>query len=226
MANDDYRFSVDFPDSGAADFIQDRLKEKELAQELRERLGDHVIVTRDGSRLFLYAGSEADGRSAAEAVTSLIKQHQAKGEVGQLQRWHPAEKSWESASLPLPQSDAELEAEHQSWEQREAADSREDNLAEWELRIELDSHHDAVELAERLTGEGISPIVRRWKYLLIGAANEDSANALAERLRGELPQGGELKVEPAPVWFYEGAKRHPLRVMFGGLPQPGDQKPA
>jgi hypothetical protein len=226
MANDDYRFQVEFPDGGEADFLEDTLKdEKHLAESLRRVLGDHVIVTRDGSHVFLYAGSEADGNAAAKAVGDLISQNGLEGVVAPLQRWHTVEKQWEDASKPLPETEGEIEAEHQSWEAREAADSAEDNLAEWELRIELGSHHDAVALAKQLEQEGISPIVRRWKYLLVGAANEDTARALAERLRSELPGGAELKVEAAPVWLYEGAKRHPLRTMGGGLAQPGDQEP-
>ena len=46
------------------------------------------------------------------------------------------------------------------------------------------SHRETVKLDKRLHGEGF-PTVRRWKYLLVGAADEDSANALAE---GSVPR--------------------------------------
>jgi len=226
VANDDYRVTVEFGDAEHVKALGERLNEKELAQELREALGDHVIVTRDGPRLFLYAGSDSDSQAAASAVGGLISQHGLDATVTAQERWHPVEMAWEDAGKPLPSSEAEIAAERQSWEARETADSLKDNLAEWEVRLELDSHRDAVELADRLEAEGISPIVRRWKYLLVGAASEDGARELAKRLEAELPTGGEVKVEAAPVWFYEGAKRHPLRSMFGGLARPGDQDPA
>ena len=59
--------------------------------------------------------------------------------------------------------------------------------------MDLASHRDAVEFAERLEAEGIAPIVRRWKYILIGTATEDDARELAERLRGQVPQGATVR---------------------------------
>ncbi len=224
MADDDFRTTIEFTQWEGAHEIAGYLHSKELAQELRERLGDHLVVTRDGNELFLYSATARDGQRTAETVTGLIAQHGFDATVKPLERWHPIEKAWEDASEPLPADGDAAATEHKAWEIREAADSLEDNLAEWEVRIELDSHGGAVELAEKLESEGISPIVRRWKYLLVGAANEDGARELAQRLEGELPSGGEVKVEPAPVWFYEGVSRHPISAMFGGLPQPGDQK--
>src|SRR3989304_5541218 len=52
----------------------------------------------------------------------------------------------------------------------------------------LESHPDPVALARRLESDGV-PVVRRHTFLLVGAANEDEARALAERLRGEAPAG-------------------------------------
>jgi hypothetical protein len=37
--------------------------------------------------------------------------------------------------------------------------------------------------------------VRRWKYILLGAVNEDAANELAERMRREAPSEAEIRVE-------------------------------
>ncbi|MEX0992798.1 MAG: hypothetical protein WDZ37_02265 [Solirubrobacterales bacterium] len=225
MANDDYRVTVEFSDPEHATHLDRRLHEQELAQELREALGDRLIVTRDGPQVFLYASSESDARAAEQAVGKLVSMHGLDATVKSAERWHPIEKSWEDASKPLPASEAETSAERDRWEQREASDSLEDDIAEWEVRIELDSHHDAVELARKLEGEGISPIVRRWKYLLIGVANEDGARGLALRLEREVPAGAQVSVEAAPVWLYEGAKRHPVWTMFGGLSGPRDQTP-
>ena len=68
------------------------------------------------------------------------------------------------------------------------------------------SHAEAVELAEQLEAEGI-PVTRRWKHLLVGAADEDDANELAERLRAEAPQGAELTVEPSGEMAWEAAPK-------------------
>ena len=108
-------------------------------------------------------------------------------EVSPILRWHPVEEQWEDASAPLPETADQLEAEHQRREQQEAEERATEGYAEWEVRIDLPSHGDAVALAERLEAEGIAPIVRRWKYILIGAATEDDARALAERLRPRRP---------------------------------------
>ncbi len=65
---------------------------------------------------------------------------------------------------------------------------------EFEVRAELNSRHDAVTLTERLRDEGLLP-VRRWRYLLVGATDEDSATELAAHIKTEIPSGGQVKVE-------------------------------
>jgi len=59
----------------------------------------------------------------------------------------------------------------------------------------------------RLEREGYN-VVRRYKYLVVGASDEDKARALARRLHGEVEPGGEL------VW--EVTPQNPFAV-FGGL---------
>ena len=87
--------------------------------------------------------------------------------------------------------------------------------AQWEVRIELGTHEETVTLAERLESEGI-PIVRRHTFLLAGAANEDDARALAERIRGEAPENAKVEVEPGGGMVWEVAPRNPF-TFFGGL---------
>jgi hypothetical protein len=41
--------------------------------------------------------------------------------------------------------------------------------------------------------------VRRWKFLLVGAVNEDGARELAGQIRQEAPPGAAVLVEPAGV---------------------------
>ena len=123
-----------------------------------------------------------------------------------LDQWHPLADEWRPADEPLPGTETELEAELDEAEAQDAADSAASGYAEWEVRIDLPGHSEAVELAERLEGEGV-PVTRRWKHLLVGAADEEDANELAERLRQEAPQGAELTVEPSGEMAWEAAPK-------------------
>jgi len=73
-----------------------------------------------------------------------------------------------------------------------------------------------VALAERLESEGISPIVRRWKYILIGVPTEDGAEELAARIEGEIPEGATVRAEPSAAVGWEITSNNPFS-MFGGF---------
>ena len=68
----------------------------------------------------------------------------------------------------------------------------------FQARAELPSHREAVALARKLEGEGYA-VVRRWKFLIVGASNDDDARALAEHIRQEAPAGAQVTAEPAGV---------------------------
>jgi hypothetical protein len=213
---DDFRIGIEFEDEGNVLHFGRLLSGRELERELRERLGDGVIVTRDGHQMFLYAGSLEQAQAAEKVARGVLAEHGMKAEVSPILRWHPVEERWEDASAPLPQTADQLEAEHQRREQQEAEESRAEGYAEWEVRIDLPNHGDAVAFAERLEGEGIAPIVRRWKYILIGSANEDDARALAERLTAEAPTGATVRAEPSSAVGWELTSQNPF-AMFGGF---------
>jgi hypothetical protein len=211
---DDWRVTVDFDDEGDGMQFAEWLSALELESEERERLGDRVVVSRDGPRVYLYADSEERARAANETVRARID---AEGTAAatSFERWHPVEQEWKDAALPLPQTVDELQAEHERLQEREAAESLARGRAEWEVRIELPTHEETVRLAERLESEGI-PVVRRYTYLLVGAANEDDARELAERLERDLPAGARIEVEPGGGLVWEVAPTNPF-VVFGGL---------
>jgi hypothetical protein len=98
----------------------------------------------------------------------------------------------------MPQTEAEREAEHQRLVDADTAESQATGQAQWEVRVELGSHRQAVALARKLEGEGLA-IVRRWKFLLVGATNEDEARELAEQIRPQVPADAAVKVEMAGV---------------------------
>ena len=211
---DDWRVTVDFDDEGDGTQFAEWLGALELESEERERLGDRVVVSRDGPRVYLYADSEERARAAHETVSARIDAEGTAAATA-FERWHPVEQEWRDASLPLPETVDELEAEHERLQEREAAESLEKGRAGWEVRIEFPSHEETVRLAERLETEGI-PVVRRYTFLLAGAANEDDARDLAERLERDLPAGARIEVEPGGGLVWEVAPANPFAV-FGGL---------
>jgi hypothetical protein len=218
---DDYRIAVEFEDEGNILHFGRFLRERKLEKELREQLGDGVVVTHDGPHVFLYASTPEQARAAEWAVREVLNHHQMNAKVSPVLRWHPVEERWEDVSIPLPQTGEEVATEHERQEEEEAEDSRTRGYAEWEVRVDLPTHRDAVELAERLEAEGISPLVRRWKYLLIGTATDDDARALAERIRAEVPDGADVKAEPSAAVGYEATGRNPFAAFGGFGPGPG-----
>jgi hypothetical protein len=211
---DDWRVTVDFDDEGDGAQFAERLAAFELEAEERERLGDRVIVSRDGPRVFLYTDAEERARAVHETVSARIES-EGLSAVTAFERWHPVEQAWKDASVAMPRTDEQLEAEHERLQEREAAESLETGRSQWEVRVELASHEDTVALAERLESEGI-PLVRRYTFLLAGAVNEDDARALAERLERGVPEGARIAVEPGGGLVWEVTPSNPFAV-FGGL---------
>ena len=211
---DDWRVTVDFDDEGDGAQFAERLAAFELEAEERERLGDRVIVSRDGPRVFLYTDAEERARAVHETVSARIES-EGLSALTAFERWHPVEQAWKDASVAMPRTDEQLEAEHERLQEREAAESLETGRSQWEVRVELASHEDTVALAERLESEGI-PLVRRYTFLLAGAVNEDDARALAERLEREVPEGARIAVEPGGGLVWEVTPSNPFAV-FGGL---------
>jgi hypothetical protein len=211
---DDWRVTIDFDDEGDGTQFTEWIAALELEAEERNRLGDRVAVSRDGARVFLYTDSEAPARAVHETAQARIES-EGQSALTALERWHPVEQAWKDVSVPLPQTEEELRAEHERLQEREAAESLAKGRAEWEVRIELPSHEETVALAERLESEGI-PVVRRYTFLLVGALNEDDAHGLAERLEREAPAEARIEVEPGGGLVWEVAPRNPF-VVFGGL---------
>jgi hypothetical protein len=108
----------------------------------------------------------------------------------------------------MPETDEQRALER---EQHEEAAEREPPSRweyQWEVRVDLPSLRETLDFAARLANEGIDSR-RHWKYLLVGAASEERANELAERIRGEAPEGSTVGVvtagAPHPVFVFIGA---------------------
>jgi hypothetical protein len=211
---DDWRVTIDFDDEGDGTQFTEWLAAVQLEADERHELGDRVVVSRDGPRVFLYADSEGQARSVYQTAQARIES-EGRSAATVLERWHPVEQTWKDASVPLPETAQEVRDEHERAQEREAAESLEKGRAAWEVRIELPTHEDTVALAERLESEGV-PVVRRHTFLLAGALNEDDAHALAKRLEAEAPKGARIEVEPGGGVVWEIAPENPFAV-FGGL---------
>ncbi len=212
--NDDWRLQIDPKEDAHAARLLDRLDASGLQHELSDAFHDRVILSRDGPRVFLYAGTREQAEAASKLIDSLAEQHGWTLST-ELRHWHPIAEDWEDPESPLPDSEAARKAEREEEIAAERKLVAERGYPEFEVSIELSSRHDAVSLAARLGGEGFST-VHRWRYVLVGAVDEDSAEELAERLRSETPQGSQVKVEGTWKVAWRESRRNPFAVM-GGL---------
>jgi hypothetical protein len=193
----DWRVTISLPSQAHAEQARKSLSEREVEQDVRHRLGRNVVVGSGDSQIFLYAGTEVAAGEAEQAARDVLGQLGIEAEVT-LDRWHPIEEEWRSPDEAMPRTEAERHAEHERLEDAETADSVAAGSALWQARAELGSHRDAVALAGTLQGEGY-PVVRRWRFLIVGANNEDDAQALAEHIRQEAPADARVSAEPAGV---------------------------
>jgi hypothetical protein len=192
--SDDWRIRVELGESAHAENLLGRLglglgsdEAKRLAEELE---GRRLAVSNDEDTVFVYVDSPAEAQRAQGIVEAELQDVGIQGEVI-TEHWLPDEERWSG------------EAPGETWEQEEL----ERGFAPWEVRVELPSHREADELADRLESEGYD-VARRWRYLIVGASSEEEARGLATRLHGTAEPGGEA------VW--EVAPQNPFAV-FGGL---------
>ena len=192
--NDDWRIRVEL-EEGNAERLLERLgldlsfEARQLAEDLE---GRRLVVSRDDDTLFVYAGSRAEAERARAVVEAELRELGAEGRVGPIEHWLAGEDRWDDE--PPQQFEAEQ-------------DVLEQGLSPWEVRLETASAQEAEALARKLEAEG-HRVVRRDRYVLVGANSEDEARELAKRLHGEAEASGEL--------VYETLPQNPF-VIFGGL---------
>jgi hypothetical protein len=192
---DDWRIRIVLPEEAQAESLLGRLgldlgtdEAKRLAQELE---GRRLAVSRDGNELFVYASTPAEAERARGIVEAELADEGVEASTSTVERWLHDEERWTG------------EPPQETWEEEEL----ERGYAPWEVRVEREAHAEARELADELEREGYN-VVRRWRYLIVGAASEEEARDLAQRVHGEVEPGGEL------VW--EVTPQNPFAV-FGGL---------
>jgi hypothetical protein len=195
---DDWRIRIELPEEAQAESLLGRLgldlgtdEAKRLAQELE---GRRLAVSRDGNELFVYASTPAEAKRARGIVEAELADEGVEASTSTVERWLHDEERWTG------------EPPQETWEEEEI----ERGYAPWEVRVERATHAEARELADELEREGYD-VVRRWRFLIVGAGSEEEARDLAQRVHGEVEPGGEL------VW--EVTPQNPFAV-FGGLGGP------
>jgi hypothetical protein len=212
--NDDWRVQVTCPTGATAADLGEQLRAGEFQHNLQDTAGERVVVSVDGHELFLYAGTRAQAQRAAEAVRSLAASSSVTVRT-ELRRWHPVSEEWVDADLTLPESQSAVAAEHAEVIAAEDEEQAHLRHSEYEVRVGTGSHRATLELADALRQQGI-PCLRRWRFLLVGAADEDAANALAERIRALAPADAKIQVEASYDTVLAEGPANPFAV-FGGL---------
>jgi phosphoenolpyruvate synthase/pyruvate phosphate dikinase len=192
--NDDWRIRVELEEAHAEGVLE-RLgldlsfEARKLAEELE---GRRLVVSRDEDTLFVYAGSRVEAERARDIVQAELREAGAQGRVGPIEHWLAGQDRWDDE----PAQEFEPEQEVLS-----------EGLSPWEVRLEAGSPEEAETLAAELAADGYS-VVRRYRFVLVGADSEETARELAKRLHGEAEASGEL--------VYETLPQNPF-VIFGGL---------
>jgi hypothetical protein len=209
MTDDDWRVELDVPEHHG---LLDTVREHRLVKEARQRLGDDVVVTMDDDRLYAYAGSQELAREIERRLQELAAARKLEQASVTVTRWHPEEQRWEPLSDPLPSSSTEHDAERKARDAAQEAEARQRGYPEWEVRIEMAEHDAAQDVERRLKSQGMS-VVCRARVVVVGCASEDDANALAQRLQGEIPEAQRITAEGSAAVAMD--EINPLSVITG-----------
>jgi hypothetical protein len=182
MAHDDWRIRIELP--GGHERLLERLglvdsDAEDLAEELREA---RLAVTHDDDTVFVYADSAGQAERARAVVEKELGEEGLEAREVRIEHWLADEDRWDDEP-PGPTVDEEVASR---------------GYAPWEVRVECDSHGAARELAEQLEREGWS-VVRRFRYMIVGAESREQAEELAKRLHGTVEPGGEVVWEVLPT---------------------------
>src|SRR3954468_8793087 len=194
-SRDEWRVEVALDGAEHADTLSAALHDLQLDDEARKLLGGSVIVTRDGSFIFVYAWHQDSAQEAERVVKHIMEDEGLVGQV-RLMRWHPVAEEWKDAEEQLPDDEAALADEMRENEVQGEVDA---SYGEFPGEVVIEPPHirDTFKLAGQLRGEGL-PVKRRFRYLLVGANTEDDAIELGKRLEGEVPEDSHVGVRGNP----------------------------
>ena len=100
MAADEFRVEVNLDDEAHGHPFSERLSALDLDDEVAEKLGDRVIVTRDGAKMFVYTQSREAVEEAERVVNETLLEDGLVAEVRRT-RWNPGAGDWTDADAPV-----------------------------------------------------------------------------------------------------------------------------
>src|SRR6516165_2838509 len=109
--SDDWRLTIDVHEPSRARRLMDRLDASELEHELESSFQDRVVVSRENTTLYCYAGTREQAERAESLARRLAAENDWQVDIA-LHRWNPTAERWEAPDVTLPASDAERQAEH------------------------------------------------------------------------------------------------------------------
>lgn len=190
----EWRVGVYLRVPGAAPRPVRALSAYQTEEELRRRvMRGRVRLGTDGRDVvFLYTPAQDVALAAQQAASDLLAEHGMPAQIV-VECWHPIARQWEPADAPVLDDEAAARGVRA---QQDAAETRESLIlgaAMYEVRVELSSHRQVVELAARLAADGYS-VVKRWRFLVVGANNADQAAEFEAAIRLQVPEGVQLSV--------------------------------
>jgi len=200
--NDAWRVMVTFDDPAPTKRAARELSGHEIEAQVRQRIAAPVAVSVIDPHLYLCTGTRDSAVAAEEVIRAVLAAHRQRGTVV-THFWDPSINRWVNSADSVPDDTGLtlLPDKRRHGPAREvAADTRiadATGLATWEVRVNLASHHDTVAFAQRLKAQGHPP-VRHWRHLLVGARNQDEAQALAAAIHAQAPPWAATSVLRAP----------------------------
>ncbi|MFC0624719.1 hypothetical protein [Kribbella deserti] len=105
MADEEYRVEVELNTAEHGLTFWERLRALDLDDDARKRLGNSVTVTRDGSRMLMYATTETDAREAERTARELVADDDLNADFT-LTRWSRTAQEWldlnDTSHAPAP----------------------------------------------------------------------------------------------------------------------------
>jgi len=203
--SNDWRVTVRLQDAGTAAHALTALSAHQVEDEVRQRLGGRVALGSDGThQLFLYTHSQDAAVAAQTAVADLLASHHLAADFA-VDRWHPVAEEWEPGDVPLPTDAAAVQAERARLDVEETSESLAWGHALYEVKAQLPTHREAVALAEQLAADGYQ-VVRRWRFLVVGANNADQAEEYRAAIAQAAPADAGVtvgEVGPTPFTAFE-----------------------
>ncbi len=103
MASDEFRVEVDIHES-VHGRLTERLRSLDLDDEVEQRLGDRVIVTRDGEKMYVYTQTAEAAKEAERVVRDVLSEEGLEAEIRR-RRWNQGERFWQDADEEVEPAD-------------------------------------------------------------------------------------------------------------------------